>query len=91
MKEKDIHRCSCPEGWKLEIHSPVEPTMKILNTLVQRQKKTKENAYISRTDDAPVNYVGVVVQRVGSSGTLGQLHSTVKPAMKIHSPVDYVG
>ena len=46
MKAKDIRRCSCPEGWKLEIHSPVEPTMKILNTSVQRQKKTKENAYI---------------------------------------------
>ena len=65
--------------------------MKILNTSVQRQKKTKENAYIGLTDDAPVNYVGVVVQRVGFSGTLGQLHSPVKPAMKMHSPVDYVG
>ena len=46
MKAKDIRRCSCPEDWKLEIHSPVELTMKILNTSVQRQKKTKENAYI---------------------------------------------
>ena len=46
MKAKEIHRCSCLEGWKLEIHSPVEPTMKILNMSVQRQKKTKENAYI---------------------------------------------
>ena len=39
--------------------------MKILNTSVQQQKKTKGNAYIGRTDDTPVNYVGVVVQRVG--------------------------
>ena len=45
-KAKEIRRCSCLEGWKLEIHSPVEPTMKILNTSVQWQKKTKENAYI---------------------------------------------
>ena len=42
-----------------------EPKMKILNTSVQWQKKTKENAYIGWTDDASVNYVGVVVQRVG--------------------------
>ena len=75
----------------MEIDSSVEPMMKILNTLVQRQKKTKENAYIGWTDDALVNYVSVVVQRVGFSGTLGQLHSPVKPAMKMHSPVDYIG
>jgi len=37
------------------------------NTSVQRQKKTKENAYIGWIDAALFNYVVVVVQRVGFS------------------------
>ena len=45
------------------------------------RRRPRKMHNIGWTNDAPVNYVGVVVQRVGFAGTLGQLHS----------PIDYVG